>query len=111
MTTDTIGLPAPQGVAVRRWWSAITILLVLALFTEAAFAGAMLSGVGWARPAHALMAGLLIGTTATAGLAALVTLRRAPHGRTLAWVLLALAAVILVQAAVGATASKGVNLL
>lgn len=94
-----------------RWWRLITIALVAAVFTEAVFAGAMLSGAGWARPAHALTAGLLVASTLVAGLVAIVTLRRAPHGAKLGLTLLALAATVFLQAAVGALSAKGANLL
>jgi hypothetical protein len=95
----------------RRWWSAITTLLVIAVFTEAVFAGAMLSGVGWARTAHSVNAAILIASTFTAGLISVVTLRRIAHGVTLGLTLLSLAAVVFLQAAIGTLAAKGANLL
>jgi hypothetical protein len=100
-----------QGRNLRRRWTVITSLLVVALFLEAVFAGAMLSGASWARAAHALTAVIVIGSTVTAGLVALLTLRRTPHGRKLAFTLLLLAAVAILQAAVGAASAKGANLL
>ena len=97
--------------AARQWWSTITILLVAAVFTEAAFAGAMLSGEGWARPAHAANAVVLLATAAIAGLVSIATLRHVHHGTKLGVSLLALAAVILVQTAVGRRSAGGGNLL
>lgn len=38
--------------SLRRWWSAITVVLLVAVFAQAVFAGAMLSGVGWASDVH-----------------------------------------------------------
>jgi hypothetical protein len=95
----------------RQGWSVITTLLVVAVFTEAVFAGAMLSGVGWTRTAHSMNAAILIASTITAGLVAIGTLRRIPHGPKLASTLMSLAAVVLLQTAVGALSAKGANLL
>jgi hypothetical protein len=95
----------------RQWWSVITILLVVAVFIEAVFAGAMLSGVGWARTAHSANAAMLIASTITAGIVSAVTLRRVRHGPKLGLTLLSLAALIFIQAAVGALSAKGANLL
>ena len=95
----------------RRWWSVITTLLATAIFSEAVFAGAMLSGADWARRAHSANAAVLIASTLAAGLVALVTLRRIPHGLQLGLALLSLAAVAFVQAALGALSAKGANLL
>jgi hypothetical protein len=95
----------------RRWWGVITILIVAAIFIEAVFAGAMLSGAGWARAAHAANALVLVVSTVTAGLVALVTVRRIPHGLKLGLTLLALGAVLFVQAALGASSAHGANLL
>src|SRR5437899_9982529 len=78
----------------RPWWGAITTLLVAAIFLEAVFAGAILSGVGWAHAAHAATAAILIASTAAAGLVSVVTLRHIPHGPKLGWTLLSLAAVL-----------------
>jgi hypothetical protein len=118
MSTDTstsagyVGRPAPGPRSkIRRLWSAVTALLLADIFIEAVFAGAMLSGAPWARAAHAANAGLLIVSTILAGLVAVATLRRMPHGLNLGLTLLALAAVMAVQAAVGAISGKGVNLL
>ncbi|HZZ89719.1 MAG TPA: hypothetical protein VFE13_15435 [Caulobacteraceae bacterium] len=98
------------GRNLRQWWTSITILLAATFFMEAVFAGAMLSGLGWARKAHAASAMMLIASTLVAGLAALVGLRRIPHGLRLGSTLLSLAAVALLQAAVGALSAKGANL-
>ncbi|MBS0409950.1 MAG: hypothetical protein JSR86_08555 [Proteobacteria bacterium] len=98
------------GRASIRLWRAVTLVLVAGFFLEAVFAGAMLSGAGWALKAHALTAGLLIASTATAGLLSALTLRRFPPGLRLGLVLLALAAAAFVQSAVGALTAKGHNL-
>ena len=94
----------------RQWWRVITALLVATFFMEAVFAGAMLSGVGWALRAHSVMAAVLIASTLTAGVVAVVTLRRIRHGPKLGLTLLSLAAVAFVQAALGALSAKGANL-
>jgi heme A synthase len=91
-------------------WRLVAIALAAGVFLEAAFAGAMLSGQGWARAAHGATAGLLVAGAAIAGLAALAT--RRVRGSGLRWSLLPLAAGLLVQAALGAlTAHRGANLL
>ncbi|MEX2250308.1 MAG: hypothetical protein WD671_11805, partial [Parvibaculum sp.] len=77
----------------------------------AVFAGAMLSGYGWARTAHLANAGLLIASTIAAGLVAVVTLRRIPHGPRLGLILLLLAAVVFLQTAIGKSAANGTNLM
>ena len=89
----------------------ITALLVFAVFIEAIFAGAMLSGIGWARTAHSANAAVLIGSTLAAGLVSIGTLRRVPNGLKLGITLLALAALIVLQGAIGALSAKGANLL
>lgn len=109
MTANSDAASAEPGL--RQWWSVITTLLVIAVFTEAVFAGAMLSGVGWARTAHSVNAIVLIASTLTAGLVSIVTLRRVPHGMKLGLTLLSLAAALFVQAAIGALSAKGANLL
>jgi len=101
---------APNA-SLRQWWSVITTLLLAAIFIEAVFAGAMLSGVDWARTAHRANAAILIASTLIAGLAAVVTLRRVAHGLKLGLILLSLAVAILLQAAIGALSAKGANLL
>jgi len=112
MTTAHVDVsPNDRGSRLRQWWSIITILLVAAIFIEAVFAGAMLSGVSWARKAHSVNAAILIASTFTAGLVAVVTLRRIPYGPILGLTLLSLAAVILLQAVIGAVSEKGANLL
>jgi len=108
---DRSEIPDHQSRALRRWWSAFTALLVAAIFVEAAFAGAMLSGSGWARTAHVATAGMLIVSTTAAGLVCVFTLRRIQHGLKLGFILLALATVIFLQAAVGALSARGANLL
>ena len=116
MNTTTAHLNRPAdlhepGRNLRRWWGVITALLVAAIFIEAVFAGAMMSGVGWARAVHAANAVLLIASTTVAGLVSLITLRRVPHGPRLGWTLLSLAAVLVLQAAAGALSAKGASLL
>jgi hypothetical protein len=94
-----------------RGWSAITGLIVWVLLIEAVFAGAMLSGVTWARAAHSATAAALILATFTIGIIAVITRRRIPHGLRLGLTLLALAGAIFVQAIVGALSARGANLL
>ena len=95
----------------RRLWSVVTALIVADIFAQAAFAGAMLSGVEWARTAHSVNAVVLIAATLGAGLVAVVTLRRIPHGATLGFTLLALAVAIALQTAVGISTAHGANLM
>jgi hypothetical protein len=104
-------LPNDRNRSLRQWWSAITILLAVAVFMEAIFAGAMLSGVDWARTAHSANAAILIASTICAGFVSVVTLRRAPHGLQLGLTLLSLGVVLFFQAAIGAFTAKGSNLL
>lgn len=104
-------VPNEQDRNRRQWWTAITTLLVAAIFMEAVFAGAMWSGVGWARTAHSVNAAMLIASTIAAGLVSFVALRRTPHGPKLGLTLLSLAAVVFLQAVVGALSTKGANLL
>jgi heme A synthase len=99
------------NASLRQWWSVITILLLAAIFLEAVLAGAMLSGVDWARTAHRVNAAILIASTLAAGLVAVITLRRVAHGPRLGLTLLSLAAVVFLQAALGALSAKGANLL
>jgi uncharacterized membrane protein YoaK (UPF0700 family) len=94
-----------------RWWSVITFLFAVAVFGEVIFAGAMLSGSGWARAAHAVNARILIAAMIAAGLVAIVSLRRIPQARKLGWTLLSLAGLVFVQAALGALSAKGANLM
>jgi len=95
----------------RRWWTAVTTLLVAAVFSEAVFAGVMLSGVGWGRTAHAVIAVVLIASTLVAGLVSAVTLRRIPRGSKLGWTLLTLAMVVFLQTALGRSSARGAHLL
>jgi len=96
---------------VRKGWIAVTVLLAMAVFAEAIFAGAMLSGFGWARAAHAVNAVALIALTLLTGSIGLVTLRRNSQGRKLAFSLLALAAVVCLQTALGRFSAHGANLM
>ena len=112
MTTDIDQAAIhPARPAARRWWSLITALLLAALFIQAIFAGAMMSGLGWARAAHAMSALVLIIWTITAGLAALVTLRRIAGGSKLGLTLLALGVAVLLQTALGRMSAHGAGLL
>jgi hypothetical protein len=99
------------GRSLGRWWGVVTTVIVAAVFIEAVFAGAMLSGAGWARKAHAAGALVLIVATLAAGLAATAALRRVSQGLRLGLTLLALAAVVVVQTALGRSAAHGANLL
>jgi hypothetical protein len=102
---------SPSSLHLRQCWTAITTLIVAAVFAEAIFAGMMLSGVAWGRAAHWANAVALIASTLVAGLVSLVTLRRIPHGPRLGLTLLALAVVVLLQTAVGRSSVKGANLM
>jgi len=81
----------------------IASLIALAVLMEAVFAGAMMSVIGWARTAHSVNAPVLIASAFTAGLVCVVTLRRISDGLKLGLALLSLAAVVLLQAAVGSS--------
>jgi hypothetical protein len=108
------GGPASPGAAIRGSrtpWVIVTALLMAAVFVEAAFAGALLSGAGWARPAHRASATLLTLSTLVAGLTAIVSLRRIPRGMRLGLTLLGMAVAMFVQAALGVMTAKGANLL
>ena len=95
----------------RQWWSVVTTGLVIAIFAQAVFAGAMLSGFEWARMAHATNALFTLAATFAASLVSLITLRRTQNGLKLGLLLLALAAVLFVQFALGRMAAKGANLM
>jgi hypothetical protein len=95
----------------RPWWGVVTSLLLAAVFLEAVFAGALLSGYGWALAAHGATAGILIASATVAALVALATLRRVPGGWKLGLTLSALAVLLVAQAAVGMLTEKGTNLL
>lgn len=96
---------------VRLWWQFITALLVAAIFSQAVFAGLMLSGVAWAQQAHAVNAVVLLAASFGSGLVALLTVRRVSNGANLAFSLLALAVVISLQTAVGKSSAGGANLM
>lgn len=100
-----------QSRDLRRWWSVVTNLIAFAVLMEAVFAGAMLSGVGWARMAHAVNAAIVTASAFVAGLICIITLRGVANGFKLGLRLLSLAAVVFIQAAVGALSAKGANLL
>ena len=95
----------------RQWWSAITVLIAAAISIQAVFAGAMLSGVRWAPAAHSLNAVILIASTTTVGLVAVVSLRRITRGQKLDLTLLSLAAALVVQTAVGKLSANGASLM
>ena len=102
---------AAPGANPRQAWRIVTLVLMLALFVQAVFAGAMLSGFDWARAAHAANAVVVVVAACTAGFAAIVTQRRVRNGLKLGLLLLGLAAVVLVQFALGRLAAKGINLM
>ncbi len=103
--------PTEQRRDLRRWWSLITSLIAFAILMEAVFAGAMLSGVGWARTAHAVNASIVAASAFIAGLICVISLRGISGGFKLGSMLLSLAAVVFIQAALGALSAKGTNLL
>ncbi|MDP3739388.1 MAG: hypothetical protein Q8R02_18510 [Hyphomonadaceae bacterium] len=100
-----------RSATLRQWWSVTTTLIAVAILIEAVFAGAMLSGVEWARAAHAANAVILLASTSAASLVAIVTLRRIPHGTKLGLTLLSLAAVVFLQTAAGKLSAEGANLM
>ena len=71
----------------------------------------MLSGVGWGRTAHGSSAFVLNASALVAGLVAVVTLRRIPHGSKLGVTLLSLALVLVLQTALGRSSARGAHLL
>ncbi len=107
---DRSGDAGQPGRELRRWWTLIAVALAVALFLEAIFAGSMLSGLSWARRAHATTAIVLIASAFAAGLTGLVTLRCTPHGRRLGFTLLSLAGATCIQAVLGVLSAKGANL-
>lgn len=100
-----------SGGARRQAWSIVAILLAAAVFTQAVFAGLMLSGVEWAYMAHKANATIVIAATLVAGLVSVAVLRRIAHGQRLGFVLLSLAAVAFLQAAIGKFSAEGANLM
>lgn len=111
VTLDPPAEVSAPGRGPRQWWTAISGLLMAAIFTQAVFAGLMLSGIDWASRAHRLNAMTLTAAALVAGLVSVAVLRRVPHGWKFALTLLVLAAVILAQTAVGALSAKGANLM
>lgn len=95
----------------RQWWSVITALLAIAIFLQAVFAGAMLSGSGPARAAHISTAIILAVSAVAASLVCFVTLRRIPNGQKLAFTLSMLAVTVFLQTATGKLSAGGANLL
>lgn len=95
----------------RRWWSTVTLLIAVTVFVQAAFAGAILSGVDFAYAAHKVTAAVLAASTITAGLVAILTLRSVPNGLKLGLILLSLAAVIILQTVLGKLSANGTNLM
>jgi hypothetical protein len=95
----------------RQWWSVISALILIVIFTQAVFAGLMLSGVDWGRTAHKVTSVVLIASTLVAGLVAVVSLRRIPHGMPFGLTLLSLEAALVLQTALGASSAHGANLL
>jgi hypothetical protein len=106
----TAGKPGAVALGDRPAWRIFTVSLAAAVLLEAAFAGVMLSGAGWARGAHAATAVVLVAATLAAGVTALIVLRRIAYGPKLGWSLLSLAAVMFVQGGLGALTAKGANL-
>jgi len=102
---------AAPGAKPQHVWRVVTVVLVLAIFAQAVFAGAMLSGLEWAHAAHAANAVVVTGATIGAGLVAIITLRRKRNGLRLGLLLLGLAAVVFLQFALGRMAAKGANLM
>ncbi len=92
-------------------WIAIARLLMVAVFVQSIFAGLLLSGELWGRTAHRLTAFSLIAAALLTGIAALLTLLRTEGGPRLAGSLLALAAALVLQAAVGIRSADGERLL
>jgi hypothetical protein len=95
----------------RQRWSFVTALLVLAIFAETIFAGAMMSGVPWARAAHTANAVVVIALAFGTGLLALVMLGGVRHGLKQGVSLLTLAGMIALQIVLGVLSAKGANLL
>jgi hypothetical protein len=110
MSADTRDTPN-QNRDAPRWWSVIATLLAVAVFSEAIFAGAMLSGIPWAHTAHSLNAKILVATATIASLVGVMTLRRLPHRGKLMSISLCFAVGVLLQAAIGTLSAKGINLL
>ncbi|MBV9044480.1 MAG: hypothetical protein JO167_04475 [Alphaproteobacteria bacterium] len=103
-------MPSPAATA-HQWWRVFTVLLMAALFVQGVFAGAMLSGFEWARPAHAANGFAIVIAAFLASLLSFVALRRTPNGVKYGFTLLALAIVIFVQFALGRLAARGANLM
>lgn len=100
-----------RGPGIARGWVVFTRLLMLAVFSQAVFAGLLLSGEGWGRTAHRSMAEGLVAGTLLAGIVAAVTLRRVAGGRRLALTLIALAVCLAVQMTLGLLSADGERLL
>jgi len=103
--------PTASHVPGQPWWGVVAILLMIALFAQAVFAGAMLSGFDWARALHAANALIVVVATFAAGLVSTLTLRRIRNGLKFGLTMLALAVVTFVQFALGRLAAKGANLM
>jgi hypothetical protein len=100
-----------QGRNVRRLWRVVTTLIAIILFLQAFFAGAMLSGFAWGHTPHKAAADILIVSTLTAGVAAIVTLRRIAHGPRLALILLSLTLLEVLQTTIGRLSAEGASLM
>lgn len=95
-----------------RAWSVLTRLLVVAVFSQSIFAGALLSGEGWGRTAHGIMALSLVGVTLGAGIVAGLTLRGVGRDASrLTVLLLGLAVILFCQTVIGRLSAEGENLL
>lgn len=93
------------------WWSAVTTILLLAVFSQAVTAGRMMRGDTWASDLHGMVAGLvLVGVLAT-GIVAMARLRRAQRGKRLAIALLFLAIGLFVELMLGNASADGDDVL
>lgn len=106
------GAPAaPESRGQRQVWAVVALLIAGGVLLEAVFAGAMLSGTLWARPAHFIVAFLLTLAALAAGAVAALTLRHVPQGPRLARSLLAIGGICIAQAILGVASAKGAPLL
>ena len=94
-----------------KFWAVFTRVLLIAIFAQSFFAGVFLSGEGWGRTAHRVNASILVIVTLLAGVAALITLRKAASGKRLAFSLLGLGVGMAVQMAIGQRVADGERLL
>ena len=89
-----------------------TRLLVVAVFTQSIFAGALLSGQGWGRIAHGITALVLVAVTLGAGIVAALAVRGMGRDASgLAGMLLVLAVLLFAQTVIGRLSAEGESLL